>query len=194
MATSIRGSNIQTFKAISDRNLLILWLLVNIVTLTLGWTNLVTFAIMGAVAAGGQWIILRWALGISWPWIIIGPIVWFYSLYGSPVLGALFLPLVGGEFSSHFYPFLVALIPGILIGFCEFLLFRRRLHSAALWIPIHAFALAASVTISPFALDMSWQMPTAFTLIRGLISTLCYSILTSAALVLLRHKSLSAVA
>lgn len=184
-------SNVQTSGRMNERNLFLLWLLVNVITLAIGWTNLPAMAIMGAIAAVGQWIILRWSLGITWPWLILGPVSWFYSIYGGTILGSVFLPLAGYDYNSPFYAFLSALIPGTLIGLCGFLLFRKHLPMASRWILIHTFAFAVASIISPYASDMAGRIPTAVELIRGLAAALLYSAITGVALVFLRKQASS---
>jgi hypothetical protein len=186
-------SNNQTSTRINERIFFLSWLLVNILTLTLGWTNFPFMAIMGAVAAFGQCIILRWFLGIGWPSVVIAPIVWFYLIYGGTILGSIFAPLAGWNYQSPIYLFPSALIPGALIGLYEFLLFRKHLQLASRWIVIHAFTFVVASVISPYAADMAGAFPTTFALVRGFAATIFYSSVTGAALIWLRCGNLERI-
>ena len=124
------GLNGQPDRPIDERKVLVIWLLFNVFSLSLGWSRLDMLASMGVVTALGQWMILQWILGLTWPWVILGPIVWFYFLYGSPVLAGVFYPLLGIDYGSWPLPWLPALIAGLLIGLCEAILLRARLQAA----------------------------------------------------------------
>jgi hypothetical protein len=190
MNIDVEQKTIVPISQVNERLLLALWLIVNVVALTLGMTNFVAMIFISIPLGIAQGAILSLAFGNSWvPWIILEPFIWFCMSYGAPILGGLFLPVVNGNVTSPIYPFFPALTLGFLTGLCEFILLRKHLSNAYWWIPIHALAFGIAGLISPSAFQAQISYDSNFTLISAFIGAFFYSAVTGIGLSWLRRDN-----
>jgi hypothetical protein len=182
-------SNDIELRPINEWIFLTLWVLVHVFILTIGYVKPDWFPITVAVIPMGQWVVLRWAFKLTWPWLILGPITWLYSIFYGPFLGQLFLPRGAlAEVESPFVTAYLFLVPGILIGFCNYILFKKRLYRARWLIPVHALALSGAVLIDSFPVSVTWRYVRVLP-VQGLVAALFYSVVTGTALIWIRRSS-----
>src|SRR5262245_31674301 len=101
---------------INERLFFLVWLIINVITFTVGLSHYIALVFVSIPIAITQTIILVWAFGLEWlPWLLLGSITWFYMSYGAPVLAGVFMQIFGVSANSPFYSCFAALSLGLVI-------------------------------------------------------------------------------
>lgn len=107
---------------------------------------LATLVLSGPILGAVQWFVLWQGLGMNLLWVLVSSVGWFLgiavSIYASPLTDPLIQALYAalGQWEVLWLNAVNQTIVLSLFGLAQWVLLRRRVETAALWIPISALA------------------------------------------------------